>query len=187
MFNSKNYSRKNQTGAVLLVFLGVMVAIMSAVTILQEQYSMNKDSIYLDILKTQLKATSESAVNLKREKLHDYIVNQGQTPAIDFNVLGGFNYWDYSVCLQKLNYQTNRAPGAQPLLPEMNVEFDSKPITYYSTGVIIPSGGTYQIISCAFNSNTIDGSDHISGHIQTLVPFPADNPTELKSVGWQEF
>ena len=182
---NRYYTNKNQSGAVLLVFLGVMVAIMSAVTMLQENFSINNESSYSEVIMTQLKATSESAINLKREKLHNLIINNGVTPNIDFNLAG--QNWGLVQCLIRLNASENKIYSGEGILPELNIQFTEKPKTYFTSAVIFSQDGGYKIVACSFNTDDIESSDRMSGHIQKVIPFPADEPTELKSISWQEF
>lgn len=56
-------SNLEQKGAVFILFLGIMVAIMSAASLLQKHYATNDDQIYNSVIKKQVIATAESAIN----------------------------------------------------------------------------------------------------------------------------
>ena len=68
-------SNLEQKGAVFILFLGIMVAIMSAASLLQQHYATNDDQIYNSVIKKQVIATAESAINIKRNNLYELIIS----------------------------------------------------------------------------------------------------------------
>lgn len=176
-------SNLEQKGAVFILFLGIMVAIMSAASLLQQHYATNDDQIYNSVIKKQVIATAESAINIKRNNLYELIISNATLPTATTDPSDS----DLNECLGRLNLNVNNLVSGTNINMESNTSFDTTPATYF-TSAILSVGDDYQIVACGYNRNTLVSSDIVTSLVQTVTqnpPAPAV-ATSLESLNWIE-
>jgi hypothetical protein len=178
MYITKITANNNQDGAVFIVFLGIMISIMSAASLLQQHYATNDNQIMNNIIKQQTLATAESAVNITRKNIYELIIIEGDEDAVISEPNTSSDLSDLSQCIQRLGLNNDNLLTGTGISP-ISQSFAAAVPTHY-TSAILSHRGNYKIIVCGYNQPTLVGSDVVSALVQTV-----ENNT-LSSLNWLE-